>query len=267
MKTRGVIFKHVLQNARSTILGWGIGMAIFAFYVVAIYPFIQDFQNLDELLNNPVMQAIFGSDALDFASPGGYISYYYFVFGPLVLMVLAVLYGLGITAAEESQGTLDILLSLPVSRRGLILEKFAAFVVILAAVQVLTLAGFVVGMIFTPSLELSIGSLLLALFNMFPVLLFVTAITLLLSTTLRSRGAVGGAAAAVIVASYFINSFAEMMSAPASSIKYLSLFTYYGGTSVLLHGIDWGGFLILTMGTMLALGGAVFAFDRRDIAA
>ena len=262
----GVVFRRVLYDSRRTILGWGIGMGIYALYVIIIYPTIQQFSDLAGLFENPVVKAFLGNlDPAQFTSPGGVLGTYFFLFAPLVFAVLAVLYGLNITATEEDRGTLDLLLSTPLKRWQLILEKFAALVVVLAAILGFVLVGFLLGMLITPSLSLSVGALLLGVVNVFPVVLLMAVMTLLLSTVLRSRGTAAGIVAAVVVASYFIFTLSDMMQAPASNVRYGSFFTYYGGSTVLINGINWGYFLLLTGLTVILLGISLWTFQRRDI--
>ena len=95
MKNTGVIFKRVLKDSRTVILGWGIGLAAYAIFTVIIYPFVQDFEELNQMLEIPVMQAILGDKAADLTSPGGFLGNYFFLMMPLIMAVFGVFYGLG----------------------------------------------------------------------------------------------------------------------------------------------------------------------------
>lgn len=262
----GVVFRRVLTDSRKTILGWGLGMAVYALYVVVIFPTLQQFAGFGELLENPIMRAFLGDlDVAEFTSPGGVLGTYFFLFAPLIFAILAVIYGLGITSAEEDRGTLDLLLSTPLKRWQLILEKFAALVVVLAAILGIALLGFLLGMLLTPSITLDLGGLLLGVINIFPVVLLMAVLTLLLSTVLRSRGTAAGIVAAIVTASYFIFTLSDLMEPPASNMRYASMFTYYDGSAVILNGVNWGGFLLLTGLTVILLGVSLWTFQRRDI--
>jgi len=264
----GVVFRRTLYDSRRTIIGWGIGMAVYGLYVIVIYPTIQGMTEISGLLDNPLIKAMLGDvNMADFTSPSGVLGTYFFLFAPLVFAVLAVLYGLNITSTEEDRGTLDLLLSTPLKRWQLILEKFAALVVVLAAILGFVLVGFLLGMLITPSLTIDVGSLLLGIVNVFPVVLLMAVLTLLLSTVLRSRGTAAGIVAAIVTASYFIFTLSDLMEPPASNIRYGSFFTYYGGSSVLINGVNWGNFLLLTVLTVVLLGVSLVTFQRRDIGA
>lgn len=264
MNNTGVIFRQALRDSRGSIIGWGIGMAVFSFYVSIIFPFIQGFQEFNDIMSNPIMQAFLG-EAADFASPAGFLGIYFFTFAPLMLAVYGIVYGMGITLAEEDKGILDVLLSMPVPRWRLIVERYLAFVVAVLIVLAIALGGFFAGMLFTPEITIDLGDMLLGVLNILPVLLFITTMTLLLATLLRSRGAVAGIATAVLVASYFLNSLTEMMQEPFSNLRYGSIFHWYGGGRVLVDGIDWGGFLLLSALTVIMFALSLFSFERRDL--
>ena len=63
----------------------------------------------------------------DFASPAGYLNTELFnFFAPLLLLLFAIGAGARAIAGEEERQTLDILLSMPVPRRRVVIDKFAA---------------------------------------------------------------------------------------------------------------------------------------------
>ena len=65
----------------------------------------------------------------DFISPVGYLnSQLFFLMLPIVLCIFAISIGSDALAGEEGRGTLDLLLSTPLSRRRAVLEKFATMV-------------------------------------------------------------------------------------------------------------------------------------------
>ncbi len=62
----------------------------------------------------------------DFISPVGYLnSQLFFLMLPIILGIFAISLGSDALAGEEGRGTLDLLLSTPLSRRKAVLEKFA----------------------------------------------------------------------------------------------------------------------------------------------
>lgn len=263
----GVIFRRTLYDNRRSILWWSIGMGLMAFYVTVIYPLIGEFEQINELLENPVFGALLGDVAeLDYTSPEGFLGIEFFTFAPLILAVYAVIFGAGIVGGEEEHGTLDILLSTPIPRWQVIVEKFATFIVAISIISVASLVGIMLAVWITADLAIPLVKVAWAILNMLPTLLLMTALALFLSTVLRSRGQAGGIAAGIIVASYFINSFAEMAdSGILQSIQRISFYNYYNPMSALTQGIHWGNFLLLAGTAAVLFGLSLYFFERRDL--
>ncbi len=266
MNNMGVIFRRALRDSRRSILGWGLGLALLAFYVTVVYPQIEGLDELNQLLENPVFQAFIPDmEEIDYTTPGGFLALEFFSWAPLILAVFGVMFGLGIVAGEEDRGTLDVLLSTPVPRWRVIVEKFAALIVVVVLIFGLTFVGFLAALAVTPQLEIPLLLVAGGVVNMLPVTLLMAALALCLSTLLRSRGQAGGVTAAIIVASYFLNSLSAMAGGEMEKARYLSFYYYYDALATLTDGIVWGNFLLLTAVAAALLGLAVFFFQRRDL--
>ncbi|GAB4575532.1 MAG: hypothetical protein Kow0077_27450 [Anaerolineae bacterium] len=263
----GVIFRRTLYDHRRSMLWWSVGLGALAFYVTVVYPLISEFEQINELLQNPVFGAIFGNIAeLDYTSPEGFLGIEFFSWAPLVLAVFAVIFGGNIVGGEEERGTLDILLSTPIPRWRVIVEKYLAFIVMLVVILAFTGLAIVVAVEITPDLEMDMFKIAQAMLNIMPVMLLITSLTLFLTTVVRTRGQAGGLAAAFLVASYFINSFADMTDvAVLRVLQHFSFYKYYGAFTVLRDGIHWGNFALLTGVAVALFGLALFFFERRDL--
>ncbi|MCA9914129.1 MAG: ABC transporter permease subunit [Anaerolineae bacterium] len=267
MNNTGVIFRRTLYDNRRGILWWGLGIGVVAFYVVVVYPMIEGLTEIRTLMESPAFQFIIGDiGEIDYTSPTGFLGIEFFTWVPLILGVYAVLFGINITGGEEARGTVDILLSAPVRRWQVIIEKFLAYLTALLGILAISTIGIVIGAVMTPALEISMGSLVLGMLNTLPTLLLIAALALFLTTILSTPGQAGGIAAAIIVASYFLNSLASMAASPLiNRLQDLSFFKYYAPFEVLSRGIQWGNFLgLLAAGGILLLLAIVF-YQRRDI--
>jgi ABC-2 type transport system permease protein len=261
----GAIFRKTLRDARRGILGWGIALAALAFLVVIIYPSVSEFQEMNDYVEAlpDVFKAMLG-DLEDITSPAGFLSVELFFYTPLVLAVYAVMAGAAAVAGEERRGTIDLLMSTPVPRWRALLEKFAAFAVALVGVLSVTYLGIVVGLILTPSMEISLGRLLEAVFNLLPITLAIGALAFLFSAALPGRLSAGLMATVVIVAAYVLNLLSEMSDA-LRPVRGLSPFYYYG-TRTIFDGLNWGNVTVLLIASAVLLALAVFSFERRDLA-
>jgi ABC-2 type transport system permease protein len=261
----GTIFRKTLYDARKGILGWGIALAVYFLLIITFYPSIEGFEGFSAYIESmPDVIKTFLGDVQDITSPAGYLSYYVFTWGPLILAVYAAMAGGAAVAREERRGTIDLLMSTPVPRWRVIVEKFAAFTVALLGVLVITCLGIVVGLILTPSLEIPLGRLLEATLNMVPITLAIGALTFLLSAGLPGRLSTGLIATVVVVAAYVLNLLGAMSDA-LRPVRGLSPFYYYG-TRTIFDGLNWGNVTVLLIASGVLLALAVFSFERRDLA-
>jgi ABC-2 type transport system permease protein len=171
----------------------------------------------------------------------------------------------GFTAGEESRGTIDVLLSYPVSRRRLILQKTGAVLIgsIVAAVAVWIFAT--AGAAASGS-ELPWDKLAAALAMLVLLGLAFGAIALAVSAATGNRGAAIGLAVGLMVAMYLVDALAAVVDS-LGIVRPLSLFRYYMGGDPLRNGIsisDAGVLAVVALG-FLAL--ALVLFERRDLAA
>ena len=266
---RGVVFRRALRDWRGGILGWGVGFAALAAMVGTFYPLINTLEGLNEvvmrMLENPLIRA-FAGDVEDMTSAEGFLATKFFTTAPLILAIYMVTLGLSIVAGEEERGTLDILLSTPVPRWRVVVEKFAALGVAALAVLGMCYLGLVGIRAVTPELQVvSPWRLAEGVLSMLPALLLMAALTLLLSTVLRSRAMAGGVAAGIIVGSYFVSTLASLAPEVLGALSRASLFSYYRPQEVLRHGMAWGDFVLLSAVAALFFGLGVVFFQRRDV--
>ncbi len=270
MTNVGVIFKRALWDARMGVLGWGIGLGILALLEMALFPTIQQaFSNIADLLENPLYRAFLGetADAAAFATPEGYLAIYVLAFVPLYLAVYMVLLGLGIVSNDEERGRLDVLLGTPIPRWQLVAEKFAAVVVITVLVLALNGLGAQIGVWLTPEMQgITVMRMAEATLAMLPVALVMAAMTLFLTSLLRSRALAIGVTGAIIIASYFVNNLATVAQDTLGVIRQLSFFNYFSPLDTMRSGVIWGDFFIMLVIALVLFGLSLVAFQRRDLA-
>lgn len=261
----GAIFRKTLFDARKGILGWGIALALLAAYVILLYPYLTALEGYREILENlpPILQGFLG-DVKDIFTPEGYLSAYLFNYAPLILAAYGILAGASAVAGEEKRGTIDLLMSTPVPRWRVILEKFAAFLVCLLGVLAFLFAGVAVSLAITPSLTVSVGRVLEATLNTVPITLTFSALAFLFSAALPGRISAGMAAAAALVAFYMLSLLAPLSDALAS-VQGFNPFHYYG-LQTMIDGVDWGKTAVLLAATAVLIVLAVLGFERRDLA-
>jgi ABC-2 type transport system permease protein len=235
-----------------------------------MFPTIQNaFSNIAELLDNPLYRAFLGesADAAAFATPEGFLAIYMLAFVPLYLAVYMVLLGLGIVSNDEERGRLDVLLGTPIPRWQLVAEKFAAVVVITVLVLLLNGLGAQIGVWLTPEMQsVTVGRMIEANLAMLPISLVMVALTLFLSSLLRSRTLAIGITGAIIIASYFVNNLATIAQDSLGTVRQLSFFNYLSPIETMRNGVMWGDFAMMALIALVLFVLSLVAFQRRDLA-
>jgi ABC-2 type transport system permease protein len=258
------IFRHHFWRSKGQILGWGIGLALVGLYMVTFYDTIIDQrEQLEGLLEAypPELFAFFGGIE-DMFSPQGYFHTYLFSYLPLVLGIFAVLAGSGLLASDEESGTLDLVLSYPISRAGLYAGRVLAFSAILFSILAIIWLGIAA---FMPTSQLELSSLALAYphLSAFAAMFLYGTLALLLSMLLTSRSMAAMVSGLVLVANYFIESLANLDESLRSLARFLPLHYYQGGLAI--DGMNWSWFSGLMLGGLALTFLAWLLFERRDI--
>ena len=260
------IFLKTLRDRRRSLLFWGVCFVLLAVMVVSLYPMIESYSAIEdymELLPEELL-AFFTGGINDFTSPEGYLhSELFFLIFPLLVMVFAISFGSSAVAGEEEQGTLDLLLSNPLPRWRMVLEKFAAMVfsivlLVLVSWAALAISSHVVGM------GLSLGRLAAICFS--AVLLGVTfgAVALAVGCARGRRGLSMSIAGAFVGYSYLLNAMAPLIDW-LEPFQVLSPFYFYIGAEPLTNGLNVTHAAVLVGLTAVFIAVAIATFRKRDL--
>jgi ABC-2 type transport system permease protein len=265
----GTIFMETLRRNWRTALFWGIGMGWVGWLQIIILPDVDSLQQMAELMESlpPAMTQMFGGgDAAFMATPEGYLSLRFFSIVPLLLSFYAVTAGLNVTANEEDQGIMDMLLSLPLPRWRVVLERFLAFSLLTCGILLLSVLGLWVGTQMSTLFQVSFSTLLTATFGILPLLLAVLAFTMLVATLLRRRGQAMALAFAFVIGGYFLDTLgAAATGTILYDLRALSVFSYYDGAQAVTGAMDWNTLSLLLVVTLVFVAGGIWFFQRRDI--
>ena len=182
-----------------------------------------------------------------------------FVLLPVLLMAFAVTQ-VNRWTADEEDGRLELVLSTPQPRLGVLLGRFAALGTATVVIGVLTLGASAVAAAAT-GLKLEPGNLAAASLGMIPLGLLIAAIGYLASGWLR-RAADTGLVSFLLAFWFFISFVSPELKWPDATLR-LSAFYYYG--TPLLHGLQIADMLGLVVVGLAALTLASVRFMRKDI--
>ena len=262
---RDPFFKGLRDQLRPLVM-WSAGVAFYVALLISIYPSIRKSAGaIQEYVKNMpegIKAAFMGSS--DFSTPVGYVNVELLSWlAPIVLIGFAVAVAARSVAGEEESGTLSLVLTHTVRRRRLVLQKYAAMLVVVIALGAvfwlsLSIATAIAG---TP---VGAGALAKAFLGLTLLGLAIGSITYAASAATGRRQVGIAAGAGVGVAMYLLNTLA-VMNETIRPFRYLSLFHYSGGASPLGKALDVLGLFVLLATSAVMLVLTLVLFERRDI--
>jgi ABC-2 type transport system permease protein len=264
----GTMFWNTLRlNIRQVVL-WGIGLAILGFLIMVAIPdqeALDSYSGVVGSMPEELIQFMGVTDSALIATPNGFVAFGFFAYGLIVMAVFAVMSGMSITANEEDDGLLDVVLSLPIPRWRLWLERYLAYAVITVLIVLVSFLGLAIGNQVS-NLDFDLGRLFEGTLNMIPGTLAMMAMTAFLSVVLPRKSMALGVATAVITAGYFIDFAAEIIQNNfVDVLKVFSVFTYYDSQTVVQDGLVVSDVMVLLVVAGFLVIGGIMAFDRRDV--
>ena len=260
------ILHRALRDRRVSLMWWAVGVAVYCAFIVAVWPVIDGNDDFEQLYADmpDAMQAMFGADGFtDFTSPAGFLNTYLFsMILPFIFTGLAVSLGGSLIAGEEEDELLDLVLSYPVRRRRLVVEKVAAMVIALIAIGVTTVVLLVVA---REPVSLDIGTKGLIAATTGSVLFgWVHGLAALLAGAWTgAKGIATGVGWGVALAGYLINILANI----DESLDWLAPFSpmYWATKDSPVTGVFPATYLALLAASLILLAATALVFDRHDL--
>jgi ABC-2 type transport system permease protein len=265
----GAIFFETLRHNWKAILWWGGGLALLAMSQALILQDVDAIEQMGQLMETlpPVLLSMFGGADIEYIStPEGYLSFRLFSFLPLVLAIYAVSAGLNVTANDEEQGILDMVISLPLPRWRIIVEKFLAYSLLMIAILAVMFVGLWLAITTSPDLGIRMDRMVQGVLNILPTGLLMLAFTIVAGSVMRRRNQAATLATIFVVGSYIVDSFGSAAKGSVlDQLGVLSFYRYYNSTEVIRNGLVWGNIALLIAVTAILVATGVMAFQRRDV--
>jgi ABC-2 type transport system permease protein len=260
------VVKWNLWQRRVSTIWWGVGIAFFMFINMIFYPSFKDqaaeLQKSFESIPDTAVQFLGGST--DFFSPVGYVnSQIFFLTLPLVLAILAISLGSRLLASEETDKTIENIISRPISRSKFLLSKaivgeiILMFVTFIAWLTVVVLAELV-------DLDVSILNLTLATFVCFLFVYTCGAVAFAVTSIGKAKGASIAIATFVAFGGYILSSLSgtvEWLKWPAKALP----FHYYQSEAILRGNYNWNNLWYFLIAISACVIISWFSFRKRDL--
>ena len=236
------ILKAELRRGAKALILWTVVIGFLLGICILIYPEMESQMNEISGMFSEMgsFSAAFGMDAL---------------FGALL--------GIGALAGEEKEGTAEFLLTHPVSRRSVLLQKLGAVLL-----QILILNGAVLGISLVSALlvgEAPEGKTFVLLFLAYLILQMEIASICFGISAFLSRGG-QGLGLGIAALAYFLNIIANLTE-DAGFLKYITPFGYAEGADIVAEGSLNSGYLAAGIAlALLGIGAAFVWYQRKDIA-
>ncbi|CUW10011.1 ABC transporter permease subunit [Leuconostoc gasicomitatum] len=257
------VFLKTLYEKRIAIIGWAIGILLAIIGVGVMFPSIKEIFGSQMAQIPKEFQGWFGENGNMMSSFKGYVATELVGNVGIMLVIQAIIFGSSLLAGDEENNVLQPLLTLPISRRSIYAQKWAALEVInLILVIVWAIAVEIAALLVHETVGFNI------LFRI-GIVFFLT--NLALATIAYSIGAMTGkrSAGGIFIGvyaflAYFINALAGQGDV-VKTLNQLSIFKYAGYIELSSHTILFGNIVVIVMALIIFYVLGLLIFSRRDI--
>ena len=258
------IYLKTLRDYRIAILGWGVGIGLLIYVVLASFPSLVETPEARASLVSLGPSFAWIAEPIKIDTAGGYATFKY-GFTVLVMALWPLLASSRMLRGEEERGSMDVLLSMPRGRGRVALEKLAAIWTALLLmgllIGLLTFAG---GM--RVNADFSFGDALLSGLNLALICSVFGSLALLISQFTQERGTAAGLTGGLLLL-FIVLDMVHRVYPNTEWISRLSPIYYYNLNKLLVPGYSFnpGAMLVLLALSILLSGAAVWLFALRDI--
>jgi ABC-2 type transport system permease protein len=248
-------------------LGWTLGLLLLTVLMTTFYPAMHQDGSLDALLKNmpEAFKGLIGNLA-DLNSFDTYLASQLFdIRLPLIAGIMAIILALGLSTAEEESGELRSLLSLPLSRTKILVEKWLALCTIMAITTLGIVAGVYICMPLVEGVTIEFSTLLSLVAMTWLVMITFGTITLAAGFASGKRSVASALSIFVIIGSFILSTFGQAVDW-LSDFEKFSLLHYFPAVEIAKGTTELADVAIFASVTIVLLLVAIIIFRRRDVA-
>ena len=258
------VYKHELKRAKISLLIWTAAISFMLGVCILIYPEMKtQMSDISAMFADMgSFSTAFGMDRINF---GSFIGFFGVECGNVLGLggaLFAAIVGISALAKEEKEHTAEFLLTQPVSRNKVVLEKLLA---VFTQIVILNLVSAVVTVISVAVIGESVDAkvMLLLFLAYFILQIEISAVTFGISAYLKGNGLGIGLGIAVLM--YFLNIIANITE-NAKFLKYLTPFGYTEGADIISScSIDLKYLAVGIVFTAAGIAAAFLKYGKKDI--
>lgn len=261
----GQVFDRTMRDQRRGLVGWGIAFMALVAVEVALWPTVRSMPDLERFLEGypEALKELFNIS--EFRTGAGFLNAELFsIMLPALFIVFAVGRGARLIAGEERLGALEMVLTSPVSRREILLEKAAALAASTMVLGLVLFASTLAGSVVT-GMDIALADIALASIAMVLIGVEHGWLALAVGAATGRRGLAIGVAGTVATIGYVLYVASALVDA-LHPWRVLSPFhqALDGGPI----GAGWrGAYVWMVAGAIAAIAVAAPLFHRRDVRA
>ena len=260
------IFWQTLKDNKISILIFSFALAFYSALVVSIFPTVEKFGGLEEYWAAlpEAMKAFFSAQEIGFTTLEGFLTIEFVFMWILITAAFVISLAMKFVVKEVEEGTMELLLSYPISRKKLIISRSLAaligiFVLISATILAILITAHSKGIEVHEFYVIKFG------FVGFFLCLVIYSYSLVFSCIFNERSKASFSVIGLTAVFYILDVFAKL-SDKVKDFHFLSIFKYYDPQGVLSKGdIYWSGIGILLLISIICFIISLIVFERKDI--
>jgi len=253
---------HEIRSRWRAILGWGFGLILFGAMYISISPGL--FEQLQSLKGLSIYKLV----GMQLGSIEGYMASVVLVYIPILLGIYCIIASTSSLAGEEDNGTLELIVAMPLSRWQILTAKAIALFVVASLIMIIASSGnaFILALIkINNPINVTPFGLFRALISSLPLAFGFIMIGFFLGAILPNRRLSATVMTIFFIASFFMKNIAGMVKS-LEPIKYFSLFNYYNPPqTIFTDGAQLSDTIILLGVAAVFFILALICFNRRNI--
>ena len=259
------LLRRGVVDRKRALLGWSLGIAAYIALLAAVFPSIEDSENIDELVEDypEALKDLLGFGDVLLSTGSGYMDTEIFnLMLPLLVLVLAIGSGSRTVAGEEEAGRLELPLSFPLRRRDAVLAKGLALALELALVTAVAFAAFALADPLV-GLDLDVERLAGGVLGVAILGLLHGWLAIAVGAARPGRALAIAVSAGIAAVGYLVNGLHELASW-LDPFRFVSSF-WWLGQSPLSTGVRYDGYFVLGLASIVVLVAAALLIERRDL--